>query len=309
LRREAETRQREEARRWSRSDTTAATRFLEEGKTQEGLAHLVHAARIDPENPVVASRLLSTLTTRSFAQPVGSTVQLPAGPFRDSDFGMSLNSTLDGRLVAYYGEDQVLRLVNVENGRVEREFKRAAGFNRHSLWGNLVYTGATDRNTAEHYDAATGKRLSRLENVRGWSYGIMSADGSWLGLSYEKAIRVWDTRTGKLRANLLTEVPADRMHFSPDGSRVAVLYDNYNFARVWSVSDAKPLGQPLAPSRSGTIGSVAIDHSGRSLPCCKMGRSSCTTLPRGSRLGPCSCMKACRAARLSRCFRPMTPCS
>jgi hypothetical protein len=110
-------RQQAEARRWSRADTATAARLLDEGKTQDGIAFLVHAAQVDPENAVVATRLLSSLTARSFARPEGELVQLPAA------LGAGGDALSTGNFLGVGGADGIYRLVNFETGKVEQQIK------------------------------------------------------------------------------------------------------------------------------------------------------------------------------------------
>jgi hypothetical protein len=70
--------QRLEAERSARTDVGIASRFLDEGKTADGIAYLLRAARRDPENAVVAPRLASLITSRNFLLPEGPPEQFPA---------------------------------------------------------------------------------------------------------------------------------------------------------------------------------------------------------------------------------------
>src|SRR5262249_25651883 len=92
LHRDAEVSRAAEALRASRTSLVLAEQLLQTGRTAEGLAPLVRAARSDPTNAAVGPRLLSALVFRSFAEPVGE-------PLRDDAFrsGAAVVYALDGR--------------------------------------------------------------------------------------------------------------------------------------------------------------------------------------------------------------------
>ena len=62
----------------SRTDLVYGSHLLEEGKVPDGLAYLVRAARNDPENRLIASRLLSSLASHNFYRQQGKPLALPS---------------------------------------------------------------------------------------------------------------------------------------------------------------------------------------------------------------------------------------
>ena len=65
----------------------------------------------------MATRLLSSLTARSFARPEGELVQLPAA------LGAGGDALSTGNFLGVGGADGIYRLVNFETGKVEQQIK------------------------------------------------------------------------------------------------------------------------------------------------------------------------------------------
>ncbi|MBI5767360.1 MAG: hypothetical protein HZA93_06155 [Verrucomicrobia bacterium] len=99
--------------RSSRVDVGLAARLLEEGKTTDGLAHLLRAARRDPHNPTIAPRLASLLTSRNFLLPDGAALAHPAPVFW-TDF------SADGKSIFVLWKDGATARLDLASGGIER---------------------------------------------------------------------------------------------------------------------------------------------------------------------------------------------
>ena len=102
-----------EFQRISRTDFGTASRLIDEGKTTDGLAHLLRAARRDPHNPAIAPRLASLLTSRNFLLPEGAAVTHPS-PVLWTDF------SADGKSAAVLWQDGAYGRIDLATGAVER---------------------------------------------------------------------------------------------------------------------------------------------------------------------------------------------
>ena len=102
-----------ESKRNSRTDVATASRQLEEGRTAEGIAHLLRAARRDPHNPAIAPRLASLLTSRNFLLPEGAAVSHPS-PVLWTDF------SADGKSAGVLWQDGAHASIDLATGAVER---------------------------------------------------------------------------------------------------------------------------------------------------------------------------------------------
>jgi WD40 repeat protein len=123
--------------------------------------------------------------------------------------------------------------------------------------GRWVLT-TSDDNTAQVWDAATGKRsIPPCQHKGTVRWATFSSDGSRLiTASEDHTARVWDATTGEpLTPPLKRSHPVVRANFSPDGNQaITVCADGT--ARAWSLTpDARPvpylvaLAQVLAGSR------------------------------------------------------------
>ena len=113
LRKEAELSRAAEAKRSSMTSVQMAGRLLEDDKSAEALARLVHAASIDPANPVVVPRLLSLLASRSYLVPAGEPLDLGAG----------IHATVftpDGNGILALGVDGSIAVQDIKSGEVTR---------------------------------------------------------------------------------------------------------------------------------------------------------------------------------------------
>lgn len=184
-----------------RSPPKRTARFLVEGKTQDGLAYLVHAARIEPDNAVVASRLLSALTNRSFVRPYGATVQLPAAIQRGSSQSLQFNFIRDGQFVGVWGKDVVYRLVDFASGRGEREIPLGAKVAAVSVLADSIITFVPDVLAVSFYDFATGAIRSTLPVAGSWAAFDCSNDGRRAAFTpNKKTILIWDVMAGRVEA-------------------------------------------------------------------------------------------------------------
>ncbi|MSU25324.1 MAG: hypothetical protein EXS32_16080 [Opitutus sp.] len=102
-----------EFQRNSRTDVATASRLLEEGRTTDGIAHLLRAARRDQHNPAIAPRLASLLTSRNFLLPEGAAVTQPS-PVLWTDFSP------DGKSAGVLWSDGAHASIDLATGAVER---------------------------------------------------------------------------------------------------------------------------------------------------------------------------------------------
>ena len=144
--------QRLATKRASQQDLVLASRLLDEGKIADGLAYLVSAARKDPENPVIAPRLLSTLVSRNFLLPEGQPLAMPS-PVAWASWPSG------GRRIFVLGEDKILHTINADTWQIEHEFQ----FTRKMFSWNTpernpdVCAAILDDNSIAVVDATTGR--------------------------------------------------------------------------------------------------------------------------------------------------------
>jgi WD40 repeat protein len=88
-------------------------------------------------------------------------------------------------------------------------------------------------------NAKSGELLHRIDAPFrfGLSGLVFSKEGKWLArIATDKVVPIWETQTGKLRAELPTEANAGS--FSDDGEWFAVAFtDDKNGIAVWRMRD------------------------------------------------------------------------
>ena len=141
----------------------------------------------------------------------------------------------DGSLLATGGKDYSVQLWDVTTGRRVARLQHAGHVLRlaFSRDGRYLATGCDDR-TALLWDVKSAELIAELPH-RGtvWSLAF-SPDGSLLatGSDNEKVVKIWDTATGRLRAELTGgQYP---VAFSPDGLTLATA-GGKNTALLWDV--------------------------------------------------------------------------
>jgi hypothetical protein len=156
LRQQAEAARTAEAKRASRTSQALAERLVQDGRTGEGLAHLVRGARADPENYGVGLRLISALVYRSFALPIGEPIpEVQSGGYSkmgrrfwtySADGTVRFHDLLTGQpLQSYRVADVVAGQERPDGrhwaiGRAERRSRRSGPSKRRRTLGSSVRT-------------------------------------------------------------------------------------------------------------------------------------------------------------------------
>lgn len=177
--------------------------------------------------------------------------------------------TPDGRLLALGGEDNVLRLVQVSDGRTRYRLTDDA----RSFGGPASVAFAPDGQTVAGGFVSGTIRLWRvsdgslLRDLRGGhSSRLMSLafspDGQLLlSGSGDKSARLWTVADGRNVRTLSEHAdPVNGVAFSPDGRTVATASDAL---RLWQVSDGSPIRTLEAPQAEPV--SVAFSPDGQLL--------------------------------------------
>ena len=237
LRQQAETARTLEAKRVSHTSQALAEQLLQEGRTGEGLAHLVRAARSDPENYAIGPRLIAALAYRSYAEPVGA-------PIAHSTPLWGAGYCKDGRRCWTWAHDDSLRIWRLGGEQPERvlNFPNPA-WSDFSPDETRVAVGGTDGLTSI-WSLETGSRvLGPLRHEQRVGFVSFSPDGKWLGTaSDDHTAKIWDAATGELKAVLSHEYPLAALAFSPDSTRLLTTTLRGPW-RIWRV----PGGDPVTP--------------------------------------------------------------
>jgi WD40 repeat protein/serine/threonine protein kinase len=258
LRRQAEVSGKRLAESLTRLDLERAEDLLKVGKTADALAHLSGLLRANPADRVLAERLLTLLTQRTFVLPLFESIidEAPIGVANLGPEGTAIGSAQfspDGSyLLIISGEGA--RVFDARNGRPITAFVRhihAILTAQFSPDGKRVVTGSSDGD-AKIWEVLPGEPPARLlQSGRGdVRSATFSPDGQRLVTgSMDQTARIWDANTGSLLTDKLghkgTVAFAD---FSPNGREVITCsYDGT--ARIWNAQTAEPVTELLPDDR------------------------------------------------------------
>ncbi|HYO14661.1 MAG TPA: hypothetical protein VE685_15815 [Thermoanaerobaculia bacterium] len=231
----------------------AAARLVQTGNTPDALAHFAHAARMNPEGPLVRSWLINLLLHEGW--PVPEAVMVHPKSVLAASFSP------DGRLVATGSADGKARLWDARTGRaVGAPLAHSGPVSALSFSpdGRLLATASADR-TARLWHIRTGRlHVPPLQHGGNLTAALFSPDGTTLATaSGDGSARLWETATGRLLHTLAHagEWPVRSLAFSPDGTMLATGSEDGR-ALTW---DART-GRTLAARRHGaTVWAVAFN--------------------------------------------------
>ena len=108
--------------------------------------------------------------------------------------------------------------------------------------GKRVVTASRD-NTAQIWEADTGKELHKLEGHRNWVFSVVfSIDGKKIATaSFDRTARIWDADSGKELQRLEGhESSVESVVFSPDSKSIATVSADKT-ARIWDAESGREL--------------------------------------------------------------------
>ena len=242
--------QRRAAAQAGHTDLVLGSRLLDEGKLAEGIGYLVRAGRKDPLNDLVASRLLSTLSARSYLLPTAAPLSLPVA-------AVDAFYTADNRWIFMQGEDSVLRLIDAVEWRLARELDFGQKVRRDGLSlaekNSGVFAVMLEDSSILICDTATGQprgrpilppdQSSRPVSRLGRAVFQISPDGRWVAAQGLEVVRLWDAASGELLASWPVDTAYRGFAFSPDGQVLATTRENKT--TLWSIPDRAALGPEI----------------------------------------------------------------
>ena len=217
-----------------------AEALFQAGDSATALAHLARLLRGDLSNRVAAERILSALSQRTFALPVG----LPLSHERTV---VAAHFSPDGRRVVTASHDHTARVWDALTGEPvtdpleSRERLNSAWF---SPDGTLVVTASND-DAARTFDVATSQRLIKMIHDDDVLDAEFSPDGRHIATGCKDGnAYLWNAQDGqRLRGPLWNGAPVKIVRFSPNGRRLLTIADKT--ARLWNLPSGHLVGQPM----------------------------------------------------------------
>jgi WD40 repeat protein len=207
----------------------------------------------------------------------GDSVRLQGeGGHAHTDVVSRLAFAPDGTLLASASWDGSVRLWDVATGRLERALTDHTGAvttiefdatgERLLSASGPVLTGYTSDATARVWDVASGTCTRVFEgHEQAVSSARFDATGQLvLSTSYDRSAKLWDPRTGEIRATLEFEGVAWDGAFSPDGSTLAVAFDSGLLVREVA-SDSEVRVGKYAAHEGRAVTDVEFSPSGNRL--------------------------------------------
>ncbi len=226
----------------SMADYSAAVQRIEkDGEWAKGVAYLVRALKLEPNNSLAAAWLYSTLAFHGQEN-------WPRQVLRHESRVVSAQFSPDGRRIVTASPDKTARVWDATTGRpVGEPLRHEASVNsaEFSRDGQRIVTASDDK-TARVWDAATGMPLGEPmrheDKVEGAEF---SEDGQRIvTVGASLGARVWVAATGKPIGKTITEGGLlNSAHFSPDGRRIVIA--SWDSARVWEAATGQPVGKPM----------------------------------------------------------------
>ena len=219
--------------------------LLEKDEVVMGMAYLSRIVRQQPTNQIAARRLLSALTQRNFALPVG----LPLQHGRKVNYA---EFSPDSRKIVTAALDLGARIWDARTGEPltpPMTHLNAVRFAHFSPDGQRIVTIGDD-SEAVLWNAATGRRIGEpLRHNGKMRDAQFSPDGQRVvTASADGTARVWNGHTGEAAVEPLAhKASVGSARFSPDGRQI-VTASLDSTAQVWDAPSGRPFGKPFQHS-------------------------------------------------------------
>jgi WD40 repeat protein len=244
----------QEARRASATTSfSSAVTAVGAENTDEALALLAQAVRIDPGWDVPRAFALNVLQS-----------SMVVTELRHEKAVLSASFSPDGRCVVTVSVDGTARMWDASTGsplgpplRHEKSVSSAS----FSPDGRRVVTVSVD-GTVRMWDVSTGSPLGPpLRHEHALRSASFSSDGRrMVTVSWDGTVRMWDVSTGSPLGPPLRHAKVWSAWFSPNGSQIlTVSYDGT--ARLWDASTGSGLGPPFGHKEDIIVASFNPDGS------------------------------------------------
>lgn len=236
---------------WQKAETLAAN-----GKVTDALVHFARMARDSPGDPALASRLISLLSSRAFALPIGPPLR-HGGPVVSVDFHPRGDRILTG------STDGFATLWDLDGRRLwTASCGSALGRVEFSPDGNWVFTRRGDGASAL-WEARSGRRVRTFAG-HGWAQAVraFSPDGTRLAVpAGHQDVEVWalEEEPG-LRRRWDAGGAVSALAWTPDGEAM-VLGTATGQLQIWNVETATRTGPVLELDSAITALEVTPDHA------------------------------------------------
>jgi WD40 repeat protein len=181
--------------------------------------------------------------------------------------------SLDGKKVASGSNDGVLRLWDVDTGKVIAKWTGHKGKISSVCWnrGGQVVSGSYDDGTVKVWDVESRKTTLAIETgLSGAGAVIYSPDTTMIATGghkkgSEEYIKIWDVKTGKLIANLKGHTnDVYCLAWTADGKTLISGSDDHSI-RTWNTTTWQQIAVLMGHTGPALIYDIAISPNGRIL--------------------------------------------
>ena len=151
--------------------------------------------------------------------------------------------------------------------------------------GNLLAAGGSDGTVLLWSTATHGDRLLRVPGGGPVRSVAFSPDGKKLAASTDTGIDVWDVDSGRVVGHPAYNGYAYSVAFSPDGRTIAAAGSNTTI-RLYSGTDYRQVGSPMAVKDGRPVNSIAFSRDGREIAAGSAGTTVLWSVRTHRQLGP-----------------------
>jgi WD40 repeat protein len=236
-------------------DRTVHLWNLQTGKqlfTFLGQANEVSSVAISPDARTLVSASFDCkvtawhLESRKFLQTYFYRTACQSYPYSHKGFVYAVAISPDSQWIASGGEDQTIRLWNLQSGKIIKSFKGhldnvlALAFSSN---GKVLASSSADK-TVKVWDLSSGELIYSLDAHTGWVFSIaISQDGQFLASgSADGTLKLWSLESGRLFSTLAEPSGAIfSIAISPDGQILAGASGKTGKVRLWNLQTGKLL--------------------------------------------------------------------
>jgi WD40 repeat protein/serine/threonine protein kinase len=198
-------------------ESQKAEELAEDGQPADALAMFARFLRQNPDDALVASRIISMLSSHSYAFPIGQ-------PLPHQASVLSVRFSPKGDRVVTASDDGYVKIWDAHTAQLQLALNNGSQVASayFTTDGECIIAICVDAKTRV-WDASTGKLVSVLPGGGSHVAGLPSPADKRVATIEGQKVRLWDRETGKLASPVIEPAaPISNMKISPDGRWLAI---------------------------------------------------------------------------------------